>query len=143
MNYNKKRHELLEIIYSNGDYPDVGDNTTFASFNLDELKGILRISKVHTVLLLRTLIDTGEIVKLKEDLFTISTLGMHACTTNKYLKAYRKSIIDNIKDVASIVVPILSLIVAIMAIALKSDSVSKKDFQKLHERLEELEKKSN
>lgn len=140
MNYNKKRHQLLEIIYSKGEYPDMEDNTRLASFNLDELKDILQLSKIHTAILIRTLLDTKEIEKYEENQFIISPLGMHAYNTNKYLKANRKAIIDNIKDIASIIIPILSLIVAIMAIALKSDSPTKKDFQNLQEKVEQLEK---
>lgn len=141
MNYNKKRHEVLGIIYINGEYPDTGDNTRFASFNLDELKDKLKLSKINTAILIRTLLDAQEIEKHEENQFIISPLGMHAYTTNKYLKANRKYILDNIKDVASIVIPILSLIVAIMAIALKYDSPTKKDFQNLQKKVEQLEKK--
>lgn len=142
MNYNKNLHKLLEILYLNGNYPDFEDEATLASFNLEELKHKLKLSKNDTAILLRNLKDANEITKPKEDTFVITHLGMQAFNSSKYLKAYRKSIIDNTKDIASILIPILSLIVAILAISLKSNNPTKEDFQNLQKKIEKLENKN-
>lgn len=142
MAHNKNLHKLLNIFYSNGDYPNQGDQTTFGAFSLDELKDRLKLSKIQVALLLRNLVDNKELEKVKEDAFIISPLGMTAYVTRKYIKLYRKSIIDNFKDIASIIVPILSLIVAILAISIKSKSPTKEEFEDLEKKVEKLEKES-
>lgn len=140
MAYNKNLHKLLKIMYSYGDYPDFGDHATLGSFSHDELKEKLKLSKVDVALLLRNLVDNNEIKKIEEAIFIISPLGMKAYTTGKYIKAYRKSIVDNVKDIATIIVPVLSLIVAILAISLKFNGPTKEEFIVLQKKIEKIEK---
>ncbi|WP_055093923.1 hypothetical protein [Flavobacterium aquidurense] len=140
MAHNKNLHKLLNIFYSNGDYPDHGDDVIFGSFSHDELKDLLKLPKLEVALLLRNLVDNNELEKVEVDTFIISHLGMKAFVTGKYIKLYRKAIIDNLKDIASIIVPILSLTVAILAISIKLNSPSKEDFEVLQKKVEKLEK---
>jgi len=140
MEYNKSLHKLLNVFYSHGDYPDYGENASLGCFSHDELRDHLKLSKIEAALLLRNLVDNKEVTKIKEDAFIISPLGMKAYATRKYIKLHRKSIIDNFKDIASIIVPVLSLIVAILAISIKSKSPTEKDFEILKKKVEKLEK---
>gem|GEM_PF-6613006 len=68
--------------------------------------------------------------------------GVASFSDKKYLKLAYKNKIDKIKDVVQIVIPIISLLIALGAIYFKVENFNRENelkFKKLEEKIEKLE----
>jgi hypothetical protein len=143
MNYNIKRHKLLEILTEQNLNVQL-DKPGFQILGIsyDEIYKKLNITDFQLLELTSELYDNKEIgyhnAYEVEGLYA-KNKGIAAYSNKKYLKLYKKSIVENVKDVIQIAIPVLSVIVAIVALTIKIETVNNQN----EKRFNDIEKKVN
>ena len=142
MNYNTKKHQLLGLLskqHAMVQLSKPGFDALGISYNNIYLK--LSIIDVELVVLTSELYDNGEIEYYNHfDVEGICTTnkGIAAFSNEKYKKLNSKFLIEKIKDLVQIIIPVLSLIVAIAALTIKLDSINNENkvrFDKIERQL--------
>lgn len=140
MRYNRKRHKTLEFLSDN-----------FIEFESGERKPNFKLGKSFEDIVFELKIDA----KITEQIFSrlyldgevkftnahwknglyLTQKGLSSFTSKKYLKENENIVLNWLKVFTQIIIPILSLIIAVLALSLKfnsiTDSVEKK-VNKLH-----------
>ena len=142
MNYNKKRHHLLNILSNQNLNVQLNrDKYIAVGVSYEEILKHLSTTELELGFLTAELYDNQEIGY--HNAFEIEGLyaenkGITAFSNKKYLKLSRKEKIDNIKDIIQIIIPVLSIVVAILAITLKIKNINlenDKRFEKIEQKL--------
>ena len=158
MRFNRKRHLLLEKLsekfIAGTDNSKTNLHADIIGLNFSEIDSLLKVSKAERELVLSELDKNKEIVffDLKEEGCFIDTNGLAALTDKKYKKKNEDIIINWFKVFVQIIVPILALLVAVLSLTTKFDSLKKqsdKELQKINTiiqeqkvRIEKLERKT-
>jgi len=145
MNYNLKRHKLLYILSTQKTLKELkGINNSDENIYIEKHLSYLYILKVLKVsgyelnILMKELTENNEIDYYlwndedKRGLFATSK-GLTSFANKKYIKLFWDNIINNSKSVVQIFIPILSLIIAYLAITTKLDNKKKQDEKELQE----------
>ncbi len=148
MNDNLKRHKILEILSKQFIKVETEDSSEAIGVSFEDLQVKLNCSKIELRRVSSTLYDNKEV-----DYMDIGLVGMFA--TEKGLSAYsdekykRESNLrlkNNIKDIVQIVVPILSLLIAYLALSFKINKLNEqneKELKEINKKLLFHEKKLN
>ena len=150
MRYNRTRHFLLkklsEKFIQNSENSSV--NADIIGLSYAEIDLLLKRNKKTRELVLSELEKSEEIVfyNLKEKgCFIEPKNGISAFTEKKYLRRNEDIIINWLKNIVQIFIPIASLIIAYLALTLKINTFQKsnsKEVEKLEMKIKSLEKKT-
>jgi hypothetical protein len=128
MNYNVKRHKLLELL-SNQNINVQLEKPGFMALGVsyEEIYSKLNLTDFQLLKLTSELYENKEIGY--HNAYDIEGLyaenkGISAFSNKKYLKLYRKGIIEYIKDIIQILIPVLSVIIAFLALTIKIQNVN-------------------
>lgn len=140
---NKKRHELLKLLSTRlidiqlGKLKENGIGVSYEDIckflNCDRQK----LYEISNLLYDEKEVDYHDTYNI-EGMYATSK-GITAYTDKKYLRLNNTRVKNNIKDIVSIVIPILSLMVALFTIWYKVDSINSKNEKELKEIKEKLE----
>lgn len=142
MNYNLKRHKLLEILaHQNLNVQLEKPSYLTIGVSYEEICKDLDVTELELGFLTAELYDNKEIGY--HDAYNVEGLfaenkEITAYSNKKYLKLSRKGKIENIKDIIQIVIPVLSVVVAILALTLRLESINsenEKRFQKIEQKI--------
>lgn len=134
MNDNLKRHRLLQLLSQHFIKVETEDSSDPIGISFEDLQSKLDCSKIELRRISSTLYDNKEV-----DYMDIGVVGMFA--TEKGLSAYsdkkykRESNLrlkNNIKDLIQITVPLLSLIIAFLALTSKIDTLNKQNEKQMN-----------
>lgn len=142
MNYNLKRHQLLEILANqNLSVQLKKPGYSVLGISYEEIYKTLNITELDLGLLTAELYDNKEIGYHNnynvEGLYA-ENKGITAYSNKKYLKLSRKEKTENIKDIIQIVIPVLSVLMAILTLTLKIENINnenEKRFQKIEHKI--------
>jgi len=141
---NKKRHKILKLLSDS--FIKFNSNIRDENFKLgisfDELQRELKCNRHELEIIIVSMYNQNEVKHTNVDVYgLISTSnGFDSYVDKKYLKANTKIIINILKNFTQIVIPVLSLVVAILTITIKLD-ILKKQYDKELQRLETTIKK--
>lgn len=143
MNYNLKRHKLLEILATQ----NINKNLNVEGYNVLGVSFDSICKKLN--------VDEFELKKITSELYQQKEIGYHntydtvglyadhfgitAYSNKKYLKLNNKYIIENLKNIVQVVIPILSLIVAFMAIYTKINTINERTEKELQQIKKEIQ----
>ena len=142
MNINKKRHELLSLLYKKRADAELRRSDNIIGVSFEEIEKSLNLTQDEL------LIVTSELIELEEISFHdasgikglfCSKKGATSFANKKYLRANNARIKNDIKDIVQIIIPVLSLIITVMVIALNS-SEKTKEIKAIEQKVELLEK---
>ncbi len=135
MNYTIKKHKLLKILAPHNINVQSGLINSPLGISFEDIHKKLNVTHEQLLTISSELFDLKEIgyhnAHNVEGLYA-EEKGISAYSTKKYLKQYRKSIIDNIKDIIQIVIPVISVIIAYLAITLKIETFNKKNEEQIN-----------
>jgi hypothetical protein len=128
MNRNLKKHNLLKLL---SEQSNKFDNKTSLEYSVscDLIYSKLNIDKSNLYYLISELTSSKEIDYFfwndedKKGLFATPE-GVSSYSKNKYKNIFYSNLKNNLKDFVQIVIPILSLIIAYLAIQLKISEVN-------------------
>jgi hypothetical protein len=128
MMMNLRKHKLLGILSKQYILSEIGESENGEiGLNNDIIIKGLKMSKYKYELIKQSLLDSGEVERHnpKYILGLYSTLkGVASFNDKKYTKAFFDDIINILKNIVQIVIPILSLFIAYYAIKLKISEVN-------------------
>ena len=149
MNKNLQRHKLLEILslqYINSDIdPDLNIHVS-----CKEIYSKLKISEFDLYMIIKELTSNEEIDYYfwndedKKGLYAKPN-GVTAFTNNKYVRLRNKQLKENIKDIVQIFIPVISLIIAFIALTIKFNNnkvENDQQFQLIKNDIKDLKKQS-
>lgn len=147
MSHLAKKHELLGIMYE--DLPGEG-GVKHNRMKPTEIATKMKISLLKTLILIKFLKVRGEILpsfigveKLDEvrhnTLYEITPDGMIAHQFGNYKKQWLNSLKDNAKDLIAIVTPLLSLIIALVAIIYSKNTDLVNNIDKIDKKIQKIE----
>jgi hypothetical protein len=155
MRYNRTRHLILEKLYlknsnsekiKNGEAADIFD----AGLTVAEIGVLIKKNDAERDLILSELNNSKEIIYSETSgsgYFINPNSGVSALSNKKYLKKNEDIIINWFRIFAQIIVPVLSLIVAVLVLTLKLNSFTDNIESKLNKKnkleLNRLESKIN
>ncbi|AIJ37139.1 hypothetical protein K5L04_07085 [Flavobacterium psychrophilum] len=150
INYNLKRHKLLEVLSTQNLNVQLRKEGCLAlGISYEEIYSKLNINAFELLIITSELYENKEIGYHNayniEGLYS-ETLGISAFSNGKYKKAHWNEIISKIKDVTQIVIPVLALIIAIITLTTKlenSELKNKKELNQIKASIEKLENKQN
>lgn len=132
MNYYKQKHNVLKILTYESYGLQIDENNMFLrGISIKDLLLKINISEIELNIIISELYENKEIKKGHDGLI-IEKSGIASFTNKKYLKIYKSYVITNLKDIIQIIVPILTSIIAIIAISNSNHST-------LEERLKKIE----
>ena len=125
---NLRKHKLLGILSEQYILSEIGETENKAiGLNDDVILEKLKMSKYKYELIKQSLLDSAEVERHNPRyiLGLYSTLkGVASFNDKKYTKAFFDDIINILKNIVQIVIPILSLFIAYYAIQLKISEVN-------------------
>jgi len=135
MNFNRQRHKVLKLLSVSRIQFDSGRrNIDFKlGVSFDDLQKELNCDLDTCELIYSTLYDEKEVEYTNTSVIglILSQKGLKSYSEKKYLKENEKIIIDYFKNFVQIVIPILSLVIAILTIQLKIDTSNDKTNKKI------------
>ena len=129
MNTNIYRHKILKHLSKKlltGGSRDINDDLVYFSYS--EIRDILNYKKNDLRLIITELIENKEIsyhFGAKGKGLICNNLGLISYSNKKYLKIYRTEIITLIKDCVQIFIPVMSLLIAYIALTIKFGDIDK------------------
>lgn len=137
-----KRHKLLEILSKRAiDVQLRKINESAIGIPYEKICESLNCDRDELYKLSNLLFDEKEIGK--HDAYGVNGIyvtskGITSYTDKKYLKLRNSRIKNNTKDIVSIVIPVLSLLIALASIWFKVDSINSKNEKEIKELRKEL-----
>jgi len=135
MNFNRQRHKVLKLLSVSRIQFDSGRrNADFKlGISFDDLQKELKCDLDTCELIYSTLYNEKEVEYTNTAVVGLmsSQKGLKSYSEKKYLKENEKIILDYFKNFVQIVIPVLSLIIAIFAIQLKIETSNDKTNKKI------------
>ena len=153
MDFNRKRHKTLKFLSHNRVLFDSGqtENNFSLGKSFTDIEEELNYDRSNCELVFSKLYFDEEVKHTNTSVFGLylTQKGLDSFTNKKYVKENNKIIVNWFRNFAQIVIPILSLSVAILVLFLKFNSISadiklnlnkefKKDFQRLEMKIDSL-----
>ena len=132
MNYYKQKHKVLELLTFSKNFQLDENNLMEKGLSFEEILSNLKVSETELNVIISELYENKEIKKGHDGLI-IEKKGISSFSNNLYIKTSRNYNLSLIKDYVQIIVPILTSIIAIIAI-------SNNNNRKIEQRLERIEK---
>jgi hypothetical protein len=161
MRYNLARHSLLKELakkfgsFGSNENDESKIQASLVGLTLSEIDSHLKLSKAERELVLSGLGDAKEIEAFRDGFdkvagyFITDNVGLNSFVEKKYLHKNNDIILNWLKNIVQLFIPVASLTVAILALSLKFDSrdkilnqkieSSKDNIIKLNERINNLE----
>ncbi|WP_264543090.1 MULTISPECIES: hypothetical protein [Flavobacterium] len=141
-----KRHKLLEILATRAiaiNLREIKESATGVSY--EEICKKLKCDRTELYQISSLLYIEKEVIYHNN--YGVNGLcatekGISSYTYKKYLRARNSRIKNNIKDIVSILIPVLSLIITILVI-LKNNGQTNRETQSIKERIQVIENKIN
>ena len=147
MRYNRTRHKALLILSKkfnkllNEKTGSIGGNEI--GLSNEELNSLLNIDDRKRRLVFSELFKNEEVMPYHLDgisgCFIHSEKGLESLANERYLERNREIIINWIKDLVQIAIPVLSLIITILVI-IRDHTKRNKEMQQIEQKVEELKK---
>jgi hypothetical protein len=139
---NSKRHKLLEILSKRAiDIQLRNINESAVGVSYEKICERLNCNRDELYKLSNVLFDEKEVGT--HDAYEIKGMyatqkGITSYTDKKYLRLRNLRIKNNVKDIVSIVIPVLSLLIALASIWFKVDTINTKNEKEIKEMKREL-----
>lgn len=139
---NFKRHKLLEILSKRAISVQLRKiNESAVGVSYEKICESLNCDRDELYELSNTLFDEKEVGTHNahgvNGMYTTSK-GITSYTDKKYLRLRNSRLINNAKDIVSIVIPVLSLLIALASIWFKVDTINSKNEKEIREMRKEL-----
>lgn len=135
MNFNRKRHKVLGLLSKSRIQFDSGkiESDFKLGVSFEELQKELKCDLNTCELIYSTLYYEKEVEHTDTAVYGLFSTqkGLTSYSEKKYLKENEKLIVNYLRNFVQIVIPILSLIVAILALTLKLDNVKEETDRKI------------
>jgi hypothetical protein len=135
MNDNLKRHKILEILSEQFIKVETEDSSDPIGVSFEDLQAKLNCSKIELRRVSSTLYDNKEVDYMDIGLVGMfaTEKGLSACSNDKYKRESNLRLKNNIKDLVQIVVPVLSLLIAFLALTFKINKLNEQNEKQLKE----------
>jgi len=150
MNFNRKRHKVLQLLAVSRiqfESRDMGQDFKFG-ISFSDLEKELRCNKATGELIYSELYAQNEIEHTDTAVYGLIATqnGLASFSNRKYLRKNNLELLDIFRNVVQIFIPVLSLIIAILAIVIKVDTLDRKtniEVNKLRTEVQELRQEIN
>lgn len=132
MNYYKQKHKVLKFLTFSNNFQLDENNLLKKGLSFKDILNNLNVSETELNIIISELYENKEIKKGNDGLI-IEKKGISSFSNNFYIKESRNYKLNLIKDYVQIIVPILTSIIAIIA-------VSNNNTSKIERKLNEIEK---
>jgi len=147
MNFNRKRHKVLQLLSTSRIQFDSGrmESDFKLGVGFDDLQRELNCDLDTCELIYSTLYNEKEVEHTNTSVYGLfaTQKGLTSYSERKYVKENNKIITNYSRNFVQIVIPILSLIVAILAISLKIDNANKDVNEKILDLQRQINKQSH
>ncbi len=140
MRYNLKRHKILESLSKN--HFEANSEKRSENFRLGlsflEIDRILKVNPFIREKICSKLLSEKEIGYTNTQVtgFFLTDKGFDSYSSEKYIIENNKIIVKYIKNFVQIAIPILSLVIAVLALSLKFNSITKNIEEKVNSKNE-------
>lgn len=136
MRYNRKKHFLLLELQKKDQSNRGKMAANFSGLTFEKMENLLKINRNELELLLAELLNSKEIglfdINNEKGCFIDEEIGFLAISKKKYLRKNEDIIISWFKVFTQIIIPILSLTIAVIVLSLKFESITNNIERKLN-----------